>query len=69
MKVHRNAFIALGAAAMAALSLLMLPSARGLIAGMAPRPQLSAPLTYQILATTAEARLALRFFETAVKTD
>ncbi|HKP92275.1 MAG TPA: beta-propeller fold lactonase family protein, partial [Chthoniobacterales bacterium] len=33
------------------------------------RPQLSAPFSYQILATSAEAPLALRLFTTAVKTD
>lgn len=69
MKVRRTAFIALGSAGMTALGLLIFPSTRALIADPSPRPQLSPPFTYQILATTAEAPLALRFFETAVKTD
>ena len=47
----------------------LIPAAVKLRADTAPRRQLSEPFSYQILATTAEAPLALRMFTTAVKTD
>src|SRR5215210_1392693 len=69
MKVRRSAFFVIAAIVMLASSFFFSPTARGLLAGATSRPQLSAKFTYQILSTTAEAPLALRFFETAVKTD
>jgi len=66
MKFRRLALIA--ALATPGLALLLQSTTR-LRADGGARPQLSAPFSYQVLATSAEAPLALRLFTTAVKTD
>src|SRR5215203_2651284 len=68
MKI-RAVWLVVGAAAMVALSSATFPFPRNLLAASTARLQLSAPFTYQILTTSAEAPLALRFFTTAVKTN
>lgn len=69
MKFRRRAVLVGSIAVAVALSGLMVPAAVKLRAATASRPQLSAPFTSQILSTSGEAPLALRFFEAAVKTD
>jgi hypothetical protein len=48
---------------------VLLQSTGRLRADSSTRLQLSAPFSYQVLATSAEAPLPLRMFTTAVKTD
>jgi DNA-binding beta-propeller fold protein YncE len=69
MKLRRRALVIVAVASTTVVFGLVLPGAVRLRAGTTPRQQLSAPFTSQILSTTAEAPLALRFFTTAVKTD
>ena len=66
MKFRRIALVVAIAAPGVAL---ILQSTGSLRADSSTRPQLSAPFSYRVLATSAEAPLPLRMFTTAVKTD
>jgi DNA-binding beta-propeller fold protein YncE len=69
MKNRRKTRVRIGLALLAASGAIFLPAAARLRADASGRTQLSSPFTRQILSTSAEAPLALRFFTTAVKTD
>ncbi|MEY2548083.1 MAG: hypothetical protein QOD64_665, partial [Verrucomicrobiota bacterium] len=69
MKNRRKTRVRIGLALFAASGAIFLPAAARLRADASGRSQLSSPFTRQILSTSAEAPLALRFFTTAVKTD
>lgn len=66
MNVRRLVLVT--AVAVPAVALLLQATVRVRADGGA-RPQLSAPFSYQVLSTSAEAPLPLRLFTTAVKTD
>jgi DNA-binding beta-propeller fold protein YncE len=69
MKKRRKTRVKIAVALLAATGAIFLPAATRLRADASGRTQLSSPFTRQILSTSAEAPLALRFFTTAVKTD
>jgi DNA-binding beta-propeller fold protein YncE/mono/diheme cytochrome c family protein len=69
MIARKTALVVSGVAAMATLFVCFSETARAKIGRVAPRPQLSPSFAYQVLTTSSEAPLALRLFETAVKTD
>src|SRR3954469_3953015 len=66
--MNLSRFVVVAAVTAPGIALLLQATGRVRADGGA-RPQLSAPFSYQVLATSAEAPLALRLFTTAVKTD
>jgi len=62
-------FISITLLAILNLAAFLFPETRNLVAAGVGRKQLGPAFTYQVLATSSEAPLALRLFTTAVKTD
>jgi DNA-binding beta-propeller fold protein YncE len=67
--MRKFGLLSIGIAVILLLVGLLFPETRSLIAAGVGRKQLGPPFTYQTLATSSEAPLALRLFTTAVKTD
>ena len=67
--MRKLSFVTLTVATILVACAVLFPDTRPIIAAGVVRKQLGPPFTYQVMKTSSEAPLALRFFTTAVKTD